>query len=114
MTVQALLLSRPFILDLIIVGTYIIGTSAAVFGFYDRFHLRWTGDLKVMIATLLISSIVLSICTIINHGSFVSNTMLFTYTFLLISDYFITQLNNPKLSHEKRKQKTIKQLIQRR
>ena len=105
MTIQALLNNLDFVLNLVIVGTYIIGASAAIFGFYDRFHLHWTGDLKMMITTLLTSAIILTICTALKNGSLVSNTMIFTYTFFLIADYFIIQLDNPKLSHEKHKQK---------
>ena len=114
MTLQALLTSGPFIIDLIIVGTFIIGTAATIFGLYDRFHLHWTGDLKIMITSLLTSSIILVVCTVLKNGSAVSNAMLFTYTFLIVSIYFATQLKNPKLTHEPRKQQTIKEILRRR
>jgi len=114
MTLQTLLNSGPFLLNLTIVGTYIIGLSATIFGLYDRFHLHWTGDLKVMITTLLTCSAILPISEAIKHGSLASNAMLFTYGFTLMAIYFTTQLHNPKLTHEKRKQKTIKQLLRRR
>ena len=103
MTIQAFLESGPFILNLIVFGTYIIGTSATIFGLYDRFHLHWTGDLKVMITTLLTCSIILPILEIIKHGSIVSNAMLFTYTFITAAVYFATQLKNPKLKHARKK-----------
>ena len=102
MTIQALLTSGPFIIDLIILGTFIIGTAATIFGLYDRFHLHWTGDLKVMITALLTSSIILAVCNILKNGSPVSNAMLFTYSFLIAATYFTTQLHNPKLNHGKK------------
>ena len=52
MTIQTLLNSIPFVLDLIVVGTYIIGISAAIFGFYDILHLKWTGDLTIVTTVL--------------------------------------------------------------
>jgi hypothetical protein len=108
MTIEGLLHSTAFILDLIVFGTYVIGVSAVAFGFYDRFHLKWTGDLLVMIATLLSCSAILSFCEYLKHGHLYSNAMLFTYIFLASSIYFATQLKNPKLAHEKRKQKSLK------
>jgi hypothetical protein len=109
MTLQALLESGPFILDMVIFGTYIIGASATTFGFYDRFHLHWTGDLKIMITTLLTCSAILPITETLKHGTLTSNAMLFTYGFLAAATYFATQLKNPKLTHEKRKQQTLKE-----
>ena len=113
MTLQALLMSGPFLLDLVIVGTYIIGTSAALFGLYDIHKKHWAGDLRVMIYTLLLSATILPICTIIKNGSDVSNTMLFTYMYLSVATYLIYNLyENKKLTHEKRTQTNyIKKLL---
>jgi hypothetical protein len=105
MTLQTLLNSIPFVINLIIVGTYIIGTSAALFGLYDRFHLHWTGDLKAMITALTASAIILITLNIIKNGPIISNAMLFTYIFLIAATYFTTQLCNPKLNHGKHKPK---------
>ena len=99
MTLESLILNVPFIINLTILGAYIIGVSAAVFGFYDILHLKWTGDLKVMITALLSCSIVLAICELIKGGTIVSNAMLFTYSFMVVSVFFSKQRKNSKLAH---------------
>jgi hypothetical protein len=111
MTLQALLLSTDFIINLIVVGCYIIGASAVTFGFYDIKHLKWTGDLKVMISALLTSAAILTICALLKHSSIAGNIMLAVYICIATSGYFALQLKNPALSHETRKQKTLRQLL---
>ena len=111
MTLQAILLSTTFLIELVVVGCYIIGASATIFGFYDIKHLKWTGDLKVMITALLTTSAILVTCAILLHSTIQGNIMLATYVFLAASAYFYIQLKNPSLSHEIRKQKTIRQLL---
>ena len=112
MTLQALLLSTTFLIELVVVGCYIIGASATIFGFYDIKHLKWTGDLKVMITALLTTSAILITCAILLHSNIQGNIMIATYLFLIASAYFALQLKNPSLTHEPRKQKTIQQLLQ--
>lgn len=99
MTIEGLINSLPFITNLVIFSSYIIGTSATIFGFYDILHLKWTGDLKVMITALLSCSAILVFCELVKNGTFVSNAMLFTYGFMIVSFFFSTQFKNPKLSH---------------
>ena len=111
MTLQALLLSTDFLIQLVVVGCYIIGASATAFGFYDIKHLKWTGDLKIMITTLLTTSGILIVCAILLHSSIQGNIALVTTFFLIVSGYFAIQLKNVSLTHEPRKQKTIWQLL---
>ena len=113
MTLQALLTSGPFLLDLVIVGTYIIGASATTFGLYDIYKKKWAGDLKVMTTTLLLCATILPICETIKQGTVVSNAMLFTYIFIAFATYFMYNFyENKNLTHEKRKQTNyIKKLL---
>lgn len=99
MTLESLIINIPLLLNLIVVGTDIIGFSAIAFGFYDILHLKWTGDLKTMITALLSCSGILVVCEVLKHGSLVSNAILFTYGFIIVSIYFFKQRSNPKLSH---------------
>jgi hypothetical protein len=111
MTLQALLLSTDFIIQLVVVGCYIIGASATIFGLYDIKHLKWTGDLKVMISALLTTSGILVTCAILLHSNIQGNIAIATTIFLIASVYFTIQLKNPSLAHEPRKQKTIRQIL---
>jgi hypothetical protein len=105
MTLQALLNSGPFILDLIIVAAYIIGISATIFGFYDIIHKKWKRDLPTMAITLATSAALLGICELLKNGSLTSNAMLFAYTYDIIAIYFTIQYyKNPHLTNEQQKQ----------
>ena len=105
MTLQALLQSGPFLIDLTIIAAYIIGSSAATFGLYDIHHKHWKRDLPTMTTTLLISAGILALCNLLKNGSPISNAMLFTYTYLIAATYFITNYyKNHKLTNEKQQQ----------
>ena len=109
MTLEALVNSLPFVLNLIVFGTYIIGLSAVIFGFYDLIHLKWTGDLKVMVTALLSCTTILIVCAILKQSSIVGNIMLAAYFFTVISLLFFKQQKNPKLNHEPRPRKSLRQ-----
>lgn len=107
MNLQTLIDNIQFVANMITVGVCVIGFSAVTFGFYDIKHLKWTGDLKTMITTLLGCSTTLIIIIDLKQYSFLSIQTLIAYFFIATGIYFASQLKNPKLSHEKRKQKNL-------
>ena len=91
-------------------GTIIIGTSALTFGLYDIYHLKWTGDLKVMTTTLDISAFLLfgmAYFQILNPIIAIT----FAPAFLIASYTYLKETKNPALAHEPRKQKQFWQII---
>lgn len=99
MTVESLILNIPFLIDTTIIAAYIIGICAAIFGTYDILHLKWTGDLKVMITALLSCTGILIVCNLLKGGGYFSNAMLVSYFFIAVSFVFFRQFSNHKLSH---------------
>ncbi len=99
MTIEGLINNIPLLIDLTIVAAYIIGSSAAIFGAYDILHLKWTGDLKAMITALVACTITLLICTVLKHGSIISNPMIIAYIYTTVTMLFYAEKKNPKLSH---------------
>ncbi len=99
MTVESLILNIPFLIDTTIIAAYIIGICAAIFGTYDILHLKWTGDLKVMITALLSCTGILIVCNLLKGGGYFSNAMLVSYFFIAVSFVFFRQFSNYKLSH---------------
>jgi hypothetical protein len=91
-------------------GTYVIGTSALIFGIYDLYHLKWTGDLKIMATALDLSAFILFGLAYFNLTNPIL-AIIFGFTYMFMSYAFLNELKNPNLKHEPRKQKQWWQII---
>lgn len=107
MTLESLILNIPLLINLTIIGCYIIGAAATIFGLYDIYYLRWTGDLKDMMKALAACVGVLTVCTIFKGGSIVSNPMIAVYIYILVIGYFWGERNNQKLCHGEKPHKQL-------